>query len=333
MKDSKYYLCVSLLSLVFLFILLGIWHAGTLDRSTAAMVVTLTPEQEQVLTELGLAAEDRDHYLEYGLSFEQLRQVAELQLTREEIEMSGGIEAFGLAAAADEDSGPQSHFPTPRQVFGTGWEMISDPFYDKGPNDKGIGLQLAYSLRRVALGFGLALLVAIPLGFLMGMSPLVGAALMPYVQILKPISPLAWMPLALYTIKDAEQSSIFVIFICSIWPMLINTMFGVAAVRPDWLQIGRTLELSRWAMAWKVILPSAAPTIFTGMRISVGISWLVIVAAEMLIGGTGMGYFVWNEWNGLNIDSMIVAIFVIGAVGLVLDLLISLGLKAVQYQE
>ena len=174
-----------------------------------------------------------------------------------------------------------------------------------GPNDKGIGIQLAYSLARVLLGYLLAALVAIPLGFLIGMSPLVYRALDPFIQVLKPISPLAWMPLALFTIKDSGVSAIFVIFICSIWPMLINTAFGVASVRREWLNVARTLEVGPLRKAFRVILPAAAPTIMTGMRISIGIAWLVIVAAEMLVGGTGIGYFVWNEWNNLSITNII----------------------------
>ena len=147
--------------------------------------------------------------------------------------------------------------------------------------------------------------MAIPLGFLIGMSPLMNRALDPFIQIMKPISPLAWMPLALYTIKDFGISAIFVIFICSVWPMLINTAFGVASVRREWLNVARTLEIGPCRTAWRVILPAAAPTILTGMRISIGIAWLVIVAAEMLVGGTGIGYFVWNEWNNLSITNVI----------------------------
>ena len=188
----------------------------------------------------------------------------------------------------------------------------SDPFYDNGPNDKGIGIQLAYSIARVAAGYLLAVAVAIPIGFLIGMSPLMSRALDPFIQVLKPISPLAWMPLALYTIKDSSLSSIFVIFICSVWPMLINTAFGVAAVRKEWLNVARTLEVGTFRRAFTIILPAAAPTILTGMRISIGIAWLVIVAAEMLVGGTGIGYFVWNEWNNLSITNVITAILVIG---------------------
>lgn len=227
----------------------------------------------------------------------------------------------------------RSGFPTPAQLGSKVIEHLSRPFYDNGPNDKGIGLQLAYSLGRVGLGFALAALVAIPLGFLIGMSPLVYRALDPFIQVLKPISPLAWMPLALYTIKDSSISGIFVIFICSVWPMLINTAFGVAGVRREWLNVAKTLEVSPLRKAFEVILPAAAPTILTGMRISMGIAWLVIVAAEMLVGGTGIGYFVWNEWNNLSLTNVIFAILVIGVVGMLLDLLFARAQKAVTYVD
>jgi len=213
----------------------------------------------------------------------------------------------------------KSAIPTPADVGVKLWQAMSDPFYDKGPNDKGIGTQLAFSLARVLLGFGLAAIVAIPAGFLIGMSPLAGATLNPFIQVLKPISPLAWMPLALYTIKDSGRSAIFVIFICSVWPMLVNTAFGVAGVRREWLNVARTLEVGAWRRAIRVILPAAAPTIFTGMRISIGIAWLVIVAAEMLVGGTGIGYFVWNQWNNLSLADILVGVLLIGLVGMALD--------------
>ena len=223
--------------------------------------------------------------------------------------------------------------PTPAEIGATIWKHLLDPFYVKGTNDKGIGIQLAYSLGRVLLGFGLAALFAVPLGFLIGMSPLVYRALDPFIQILKPVSPLAWMPLALYTIKDSAISSIFVIFICSVWPMLINTAFGVASVRREWLNVARTLEVGPFRTAFKVILPAAAPTIMTGMRISIGIAWLVIVAAEMLVGGTGIGYFVWNEWNNLSIANIVTAILLIGVVGLLLDQGLARLTKLVTYPE
>ncbi|MDP1954340.1 MAG: nitrate ABC transporter permease [Polaromonas sp.] len=224
-------------------------------------------------------------------------------------------------------------FPTPLQMGQTAWKQLSDPFYDNGPNDKGIGIQLGYSLARVGLGFLLACLVAIPLGFVIGMSPLLSRALDPFIQVLKPISPLAWMPLALYTIKDSSASGIFVIFICSVWPMLINTAFGVSAVKREWLNVAKTLEVKPLRKAFLVILPAAAPTILTGMRISMGIAWLVIVAAEMLVGGTGIGYFVWNEWNNLSLTSVIFAIVVIGVMGMLLDLMFAQLQKWVTYAE
>jgi nitrate/nitrite transport system permease protein len=227
----------------------------------------------------------------------------------------------------------KSAMPGPGDVAAKIWQHLKDPFYDRGTNDKGIGIQLGYSIARVLTGYLLAVAVAIPIGFLIGMSPLMGRALDPFIQVLKPISPLAWMPLALYTIKDSSISAIFVIFICSVWPMLINTAFGVATVRKEWLNVARTLELGPARTAWRVILPAAAPTILTGMRISIGIAWLVIVAAEMLVGGTGIGYFVWNEWNNLSITNVITAILFIGLVGMALDQLMGRLQRLVAYAD
>jgi nitrate/nitrite transport system permease protein len=227
----------------------------------------------------------------------------------------------------------KSAMPGPFEVAVKIAEHLRRPFYDNGPNDKGIGIQLAYSIARVGVGYLLAVLIAVPIGFLIGMSPLMSRALDPFIQVLKPISPLAWMPLALYTIKDSSLSSIFVIFICSLWPMLINTAFGVAAVRTEWLNVAKTLEVGPVRRAFTVILPAAAPTILTGMRISIGIAWLVIVAAEMLVGGTGIGYFVWNEWNNLSITNVITAILVIGIVGMVLDQALARATRAVTFPE
>ncbi|MBC5763518.1 nitrate ABC transporter permease [Ramlibacter albus] len=234
-----------------------------------------------------------------------------------------------------KDPGTQktTGFPTLSQVGATFARQLGDPFYDNGPNDKGIAIQLAHSLGRVGLGFLLACIVAVPLGFVIGMSPLLQKAFNPFIQVLKPISPLAWMPLALYTIKDSSVSGVFVIFICSVWPMLINTAFGVASVKREWLNVALTLEVRPLRKALRVILPAAAPTILTGMRISMGIAWLVIVAAEMLVGGTGIGYFVWNEWNNLSLTNVIFAIVVIGLVGMLLDLLFAQLQKAVTYVE
>ena len=283
----------SLLSLLILGLLLGIWHLATLRPAVVAgPAATLTPEQ-----------------IEYA-------------------KLMGKDPTAGAAPAASK-----SGFPTLGQMADAAVANLSRPFYDNGPNDKGLGVQLAHSLGRVGLGFLLAMAVAIPLGFLIGMSPLAYKALDPFIQVLKPISPLAWMPLALYTIKDSAISGIFVIFICSVWPMLINTAFGVAGVRKEWLNVARTLEVKPIRRAFEVILPAAAPTILTGMRISMGIAWLVIVAAEMLVGGAGIGYFVWNEWNNLSLPNVIFAILVIGVVGMLLDLMFARLQKAVTYAD
>jgi nitrate/nitrite transport system permease protein len=241
------------------------------------------------------------------------------------------VQADGYAALVASDK-QSARVPAPSEVFALAFEQLSDPFYDRGPNDKGIGIQLAYSLGRVATGYSLAALVAIPLGFLIGTMPIVMRALNPFIQILKPISPLAWMPIALFVIKDSVASSVFVIFVCSLWPMLINTAFGVASVPRDFLNVAKTLELSPLRTAITLVLPAAAPTILTGMRISIGISWLVIVAAEMLVGGTGIGYFVWNEWNNLDLSAVIFSILMIGLVGMLLDLGLSLVSRAVHYE-
>ncbi len=240
---------------------------------------------------------------------------------------------YAKLVGAAAPTGGQPPMPGPVDVGKAIWKHQSDPFYVRGTNDMGIGIQLAYSLARVLIGFGIAVAVAVPLGFLIGMSPIVYRALDPFIQVMKPISPLAWMPLALYTIKDSSLSSIFVIFICSLWPMLINTAFGVASVRKDWLNVARTLEVGPVRKAFTVILPAAAPTILTGMRISVGIAWLVIVAAEMLVGGTGIGYFVWNQWNNLSLTDIITAILLIGLVGMALDQILARLTRLVTYPE
>lgn len=208
--------------------------------------------------------------------------------------------------------------PTATKTIEELWWWTTHPFFDNGPNDLGIGWNLLISLRRVAIGYILASVVAIPLGILIGMSPVAYRAFNPYVQLLKPISPLAWLPLGLYILRDSEQTGVFIIFISSIWPTLINTSFGVANVDKSYLDVANTLGASRLRTVFKVILPAALPNILSGLRISMGIAWLVIVAAEMLL-GTGLGYFIWNEWNNLYIPNILVAIFIIGIVGLLLD--------------
>ncbi len=198
------------------------------------------------------------------------------------------------------------------------WYWVTHPFYDNGPNDLGIGWNLLISLRRVAIGYTLASVIAVPLGILVGISRVAFKAFNPYFQLLKPVSPLAWLPLGLYIFRNSELTGIFIITIASIWPTLTNTAFGVANVDSSYLDVSKTLGASRWRTIFKVIIPAALPNIISGLRISMGISWLVIVAAEMLL-GTGLGYFIWNEWNNLYIPNILVAIFIIGVVGIVLD--------------
>jgi len=324
----------TMLSLFILVAGVFVWHVTTYVPDTGPVGVILSADEEEALLAKNMAAEDIAYYASQGVEFPQLDQIAGLGLSREMIDMAGGIRALGISVP-DENStpAPGSLFPSPGQIGVELWATITDPFYVAGTNDMGYGIQIGYSLLRVVIGYALAAAVAIPLGFLIGMSPLAYRALDPYIQVLKPISPLAWMPIALFTIGDSELSSIFVIFICSVWPMLTNTAFGVASVRSDWINVARTHELGAFKTAMTVILPAAAPTIITGMRISIGIAWLVIVAAEMLVGGTGIGYVVWNEWNGLRLDRMIVAILLIGVMGMLLDALFARLQRAVAYTE
>ncbi|WP_196526732.1 nitrate ABC transporter permease [Nostoc commune] len=209
--------------------------------------------------------------------------------------------------------------PTPPEALIANLDYILNPFYQRGPGNLGIGWLLIASLRRVLVGFSLGAVVAIPLGFLIGMSRSAMLALNPIVQIFKPVSPLAWLPIALAIFNLAEPSAIFVIFITSLWPTIINTALGVSSVPKDYLDVARVLEMPRWRRITKIIWPASLPYIFTGLRISLGIAWLVIVAVEMLTGGVGIGFFVWDEWSRLNLSSVFLAVFIIGLTGLILD--------------
>jgi nitrate/nitrite transport system permease protein len=209
--------------------------------------------------------------------------------------------------------------PTPPQALVANLDFILHPFYRRGPGDLGLGWLLLASLRRVLIGFSLGALVAIPVGFLIGMSRQALLALNPVIQIFRPVSPLAWLPIALAIFNLADPSAIFVIFITSLWATIINTALGVSSVSTDYLDVARVLEMPRWRQITKIILPASLPYIFTGLRISLGIAWLVIVAVEMLTGGVGIGFFVWDEWSRLNLSSVFLAVLVIGVTGLFLD--------------
>ena len=212
-----------------------------------------------------------------------------------------------------------STFPTPLATWQAAVELFADPFYSNGPNDQGIGWNILFSLQRVGIGFGLAALVGIPLGFLIGRSQIASSMLNPIISLLRPVSPLAWLPIGLLVFKSADPAAIWTIFICSIWPMIINTAVGVQRVPEDYLNVAKVLNLSEWKITTKILLPSVLPYMLTGVRLSVGTAWLVIVAAEMLTGGVGIGFWVWDEWNNLNVQHILIAIFVIGIVGLLLE--------------
>ena len=209
--------------------------------------------------------------------------------------------------------------PTPLDTFKQAVVIFSDPFYRKGPNDQGVGWNILMSLERVALGFGLAAAVGIPVGFAIGRFEFLSRMFNPLISLLRPVSPLAWLPIGLLVFKGANPAAIWTIFICSIWPMIINTAVGVQRVPQDYMNVAKVLNLSEWKIVTKILFPSVLPYMLTGVRLAVGTAWLVIVAAEMLTGGVGIGFWVWDEWNNLNVKNIIIAIFVIGIVGLILE--------------
>ena len=212
-----------------------------------------------------------------------------------------------------------SSFPTPAATFQEALKVFSDPFYIKGPNDQGIGWNILFSLKRVAIGFGMAAAVGIPLGFMIGRFAVLNSMVSPLISLLRPVSPLAWLPIGLLVFKAANPAAIWTIFICSIWPMIINTAVGVQRVPDDYMNVAKVLNLSEWKIMTRILLPAVLPYMLTGVRLSVGTAWLVIVAAEMLTGGVGIGFWVWDEWNNLNVTHILIAIFVIGTVGLLLE--------------
>jgi len=225
------------------------------------------------------------------------------------------------------------NFPTPLVTLQEAIKLFSDPFYRTGPNDQGIGWNVLASLQRVAIGFGLAALVGIPLGFMIGRVRFLSGMFGPIISLLKPVSPLAWLPIGLLVFKSANPAAIWSIFICSIWPMIINTAVGVQRVPQDYMNVARVLNLSEWKILTKILFPSVLPYMLTGVRLAIGTAWLVIVAAEMLTGGVGIGFWVWDEWNNLNVPHIIIAIVVIGVVGLILEQLLVALAKAFTYEE
>ena len=226
-----------------------------------------------------------------------------------------------------------TQIPSPAATFKEAVALFSDPFYIKGPNDQGIGWNLLSSLKRVGIGFGLAALVGIPAGFMIGRFAFLGRMAAPVISMLKPVSPLAWLPIGLLMFKAANPAAIWAIFICSIWPMVINTATGVQRVPEDYMNVARVLNLSEWKILTRILFPAVLPYMLTGVRLAIGTAWLVIVAAEMLTGGVGIGFWVWDEWNNLNVAHIIIAIFAIGVVGLILEQLLIALARAFSYGE
>jgi nitrate/nitrite transport system permease protein len=221
--------------------------------------------------------------------------------------------------------------PGPSATFDSAIAVFSDPFYDNGPNDQGIGWNILHSLQRVGIGFGMAALIGIPLGFMLGRFRFLSSMAAPVISLLRPVSPLAWLPIGLLVFKAASPAAIWVIFVSSIWPMIINTAAGVSKVPQDYMNVARVLNLSEWKIFTSILFPYALPHVMTGIRLSIGVAWLVIVAAEMLTGGIGLGFWVWDEWNNLNVEHIIIAIFVVGIVGLLLEQMLLLLAKRFSY--
>lgn len=222
-------------------------------------------------------------------------------------------------------SAPDASLPPPSKVVADAWELITDPFYDRGGLDKGLFWHLIASLKRVAIGFALAASIGIALGVLIGQSTLALRGLDPIFQVLRTVPPLAWLPLSLAAFRQADPSAVFVIFITAVWPIIINTSVGVRNIPQDYRNVARVIRLNALEYFWKITLPASVPYMFTGLKVGVGLSWLAIVAAEMLIGGVGIGFFIWDAWNSSLISDIIVALIYVGLVGYMLDRLITLA--------
>jgi nitrate/nitrite transport system permease protein len=279
-------------------------HAAAPDSAPAASAPTAPRATRLTTDELALAAQ---------------RARTRAALARVLAPLAGLL-VFGLLwQAVAQHNG---EFPGPLAVWDAALKVFADPFYSKGPNDQGVGWNVLASLGRVGLGFGLAAAVGIPLGFVIGRFAIAGQMAAPVIALLRPVSPLAWLPIGLLLFKAANPAAIWTIFICSLWPMVINTALGVRQVPQDYLNVAKVLKLSEWKVFTKILFPAVLPYLLTGVRLSVGIAWLVIVAAEMLTGGVGIGFWLWDEWNNLNVANILVAILVIGVVGMALEALL-----------
>jgi nitrate/nitrite transport system permease protein len=250
-----------------------------------------------------------------GLSADAIRRRRRevlLRVLAPVIGVIGFVGLWALVASGGAIPGPGATWDAAKVVF-------ADPFYRNGPNDQGIGWKILNSLGRVGMGFGLAALAGIPLGFMIGRFTFLRNACEPIISLLRPVSPLAWLPIGLLVFKGAHPAAIYTIFISSIWPMIINTAVGVQRIPQDYMNVARVLNLSEWKIFTKILFPAVLPYMLTGVRLSIGVAWLVIVAAEMLTGGVGLGFWVWDEWNNLKVENILIAIVVIGVIGLALE--------------
>jgi len=228
-------------------------------------------------------------------------------------------------------SGPKSALPSPFKIWVEANDLIVSPFFNNGPQDIGLGWRVLTSLQRVGIGFGLAAVVGVLLGALVGQSVWAMRGLDPIFQVLRTVPPLAWLPIALAAFRDSVPSAIFVIFITAVWPVIINTAVGIRNIPQDYRNVALVLRLNHLEYFWRIMVPAAAPYIFTGLRIGIGLSWLAIVAAEMLTGGVGIGFFIWDAWNSSRLPDIVVALAYIGVTGFALDRLVALCARIVTH--
>ena len=298
----------------------------TLDDRSLAEVME-APETEVVAFPAAAPARRTPYFeTESGKRFVE----AALTLFKNAIPPLLGMLLFVALWALVANSGGQ--IPGPAETWQAAVALFSDPFYSNGPNDQGIGWNILNLLYRVGIGFSLAAVVGIPLGFMIGRFDFLNRMLSPIISILRPVSPLAWLPIGLLVLQRAEPASIWVIFISSIWPMVLNTAAGVQRIPQDYLNVARVLNLSELKVFTRILFPAVLPHVLTGVRLAIGVAWLVIVAAEMLTGGVGIGFWVWDEWNNLNVAHIIIAIFVVGIVGLLLEQLLMLVARRFSYE-
>ena len=293
---------------------------------------------QEPVAETGSAAvqpADQDHArklkaVEPGAARTRVFAVTAMMVMRAIVPPLLGMALFIGVWALVSQTSPQ--LPGPIKTWDSAVQLFSNPFYRNGPNDQGIGWNILNSLERVGIGFGMAALIGIPLGFMIGRFKFLNGMLSPIVSLLRPVSPLAWLPIGLLVFKAANPAAIWVIFISSIWPMIINTAVGVSRIPQDYMNVARVLNLSEWKIFTHILFPATLPYMLTGIRLSIGVAWLVIVAAEMLTGGVGLGFWVWDEWNNLNVEHIIIAIFVVGIVGLLLEQVLVLLANRFNYE-